>query len=274
MSRTNISTVGQVARTEDGGLFYSVFISETRRTVWLEVLANTENWPILGPVPQKPEYDPPRFKRPGTPERAEWKAQYDAARKQWEEASAAYKQALHSDVSYQDAASKFTTEQKNQPQLLGTALEYFWKNVWSTAFGHKAPKGATAFLAYRDKILRVESTDPEVFFINGNQFWITAAGFALVKQYVLRREKHYQKVQREIEAFENMEKLEGVSREPIPDAVRLFVWQRDQGSSVKCCSQERLEFDHIIPVAAGGSNTERNIQLLCQPCNRSKGTTI
>src|SRR5713101_8557469 len=56
--------------------------------------------------------------------------------------------------------------------------------------------------------------------------------------------------------------------------VRLFVWQRDRGQCVKCGSKQRLEFDHIIPVAAGGSNTERNIQLLCESCNRAKGSTI
>ncbi len=71
-----------------------------------------------------------------------------------------------------------------------------------------------------------------------------------------------------------MEKLEDFAREPIPDSVRLFVWQRDQGCCVKCGSQERLEFDHIIPIVAGGSNTDRNIQLLCESCNRSKGATI
>jgi 5-methylcytosine-specific restriction endonuclease McrA len=30
----------------------------------------------------------------------------------------------------------------------------------------------------------------------------------------------------------------------------------------------------IIPVISGGSSTERNVQLLCEPCNRSKGATI
>jgi len=58
------------------------------------------------------------------------------------------------------------------------------------------------------------------------------------------------------------------------ESVRLFVWQRDKGQCAKCGSRERLEFDHIIPLAPGGSNTERNIQLLCEACNRSKGATI
>jgi len=201
-------------------------------------------------------------------------AKYKAAKEQWQQASDAYNQALHSDASYNEAASDFTKEQQNQPTVLQTASQYFWKHVWLRAMGRQPPKGCTSFLSYRDKILRVESTDPEIFFVNGNQFFITGNGVALVKQYVLRREKHYQKVQREVEAFENMEKLEGFAREPIPDSVRLFVWQRDQGCCVKCGSQERLEFDHIIPIVAGGSNTDRNIQLLCESCNRSKGATI
>jgi 5-methylcytosine-specific restriction endonuclease McrA len=63
-------------------------------------------------------------------------------------------------------------------------------------------------------------------------------------------------------------------RQPIPDDVRTFVWQRDGGRCAKCGSQENLEYDHIIPVSKGGSNTARNIQLLCEKCNRSKGANI
>ena len=58
-------------------------------------------------------------------------------------------------------------------------------------------------------------------------------------------------------------------RQPIPDDVKMFVWQRDGGRCVQCGSQENLEYDHIIPVSKGGSNTARNIQLLCEKCNRS-----
>ncbi|HRR95744.1 MAG TPA: HNH endonuclease [Candidatus Ratteibacteria bacterium] len=60
------------------------------------------------------------------------------------------------------------------------------------------------------------------------------------------------------------------SRPPIPEEVKIAVWRRDNGRCVKCGSQENLEYDHIIPFAKGGSNTARNIQLLCEKCNRQK----
>ncbi len=95
-----------------------------------------------------------------------------------------------------------------------------------------------------------------------------------VKHAVMRHDKRFDRLRREIEAFENLDRADVARRERIPDAVRLFVWQRDQGKCVKCGSSDKLEFDHVIPIAKGGSNTERNIQLLCESCNRSKGANI
>jgi hypothetical protein len=60
----------------------------------------------------------------------------------------------------------------------------------------------------------------------------------------------------------------------IPDDIKVAVWQRDRGRCVKCGSNQNLEFDHIIPVALGGSSTERNVQLLCERCNREKGADL
>jgi Holliday junction DNA helicase RuvB len=64
------------------------------------------------------------------------------------------------------------------------------------------------------------------------------------------------------------------SREAIPSAVRREVWRRDEGKCKKCGSRKNLEYDHIIPVAEGGSNTARNIELLCEACNRAKSDLI
>src|SRR3990167_6521356 len=120
------------------------------------------------------------------------------------------------------------------------------------------------FWAYKDCVVMVESEEPEE----------EQKEALLVKHFILRRERDYERIRREVEALENLENVDRLPREPISESVRLFVWQRDGGQCVKCGSRERLEFDHIIPLAAGGSNTERNIQLLCEACNRSKGSTI
>jgi HNH endonuclease len=64
------------------------------------------------------------------------------------------------------------------------------------------------------------------------------------------------------------------ARAAIPEEVRLQVWRRDSGKCAKCGSRQNLEFDHIVPVSMGGSSTARNIELLCQDCNRDKGATV
>ena len=60
----------------------------------------------------------------------------------------------------------------------------------------------------------------------------------------------------------------------ISQKVKDLVWNRDGGKCVQCGSNMKLEFDHIIPFSKGGSNTYRNIQLLCEKCNRKKSGKI
>jgi 5-methylcytosine-specific restriction endonuclease McrA len=87
-----------------------------------------------------------------------------------------------------------------------------------------------------------------------------------------------QKIERDIEKAKStiaqVANLKSDNRQPIPDDVKMFVWQRDNGRCVKCGSNKSLEFDHIIPFSQGGSNTARNLQILCETCNRSKGGNL
>jgi len=74
--------------------------------------------------------------------------------------------------------------------------------------------------------------------------------------------------------FDNHNKTDSYDRMSIPTSVKQEVWRRDQGSCGRCGSRRNLEYDHIIPVSKGGSNTARNVELLCQDCNRQKSDRI
>jgi 5-methylcytosine-specific restriction endonuclease McrA len=46
------------------------------------------------------------------------------------------------------------------------------------------------------------------------------------------------------------------------------------GRCVCCGKTEDLTVDHIVPLAAGGSNSRRNLQCLCRPCNYAKADRL
>ncbi len=60
----------------------------------------------------------------------------------------------------------------------------------------------------------------------------------------------------------------------IPQQVKTEVWKRDCGRCTQCGAIDYLEFDHIIPVAKGGANSVKNVQLLCRRCNGLKSDRI
>lgn len=65
-------------------------------------------------------------------------------------------------------------------------------------------------------------------------------------------------------------------RKAISDDAKQYIWARDEGRCRNCGATEELQFDHIIPLAKGGSHNADNLQVLCGPCNRAKsaGLTI
>ena len=50
------------------------------------------------------------------------------------------------------------------------------------------------------------------------------------------------------------------------------IYLKQNGTCAACPATERLEIDHVLPVILGGSSDPSNLQLLCLPCNRSKGS--
>ena len=86
----------------------------------------------------------------------------------------------------------------------------------------------------------------------------------------IKLKKEIEELDREIK---NLDEDDNRVRSVTQD-VKDKVWNRDGGICVQCGNNENLEFDHIIPFSKGGSNTYRNIQLLCQTCNREKSDNI
>ena len=208
------------------------------QSYFVEALPNAYEWPGIGAFPKLPQES---TSSQHYQEKSEREAAYAQAMAEWRRACANYHKTLHADATYGKAAREYFERQGREPQpLLG-----WW--------------------VYRTTVLRVVGPADST----GVQEQIL-----LIKRYVLRGERNVEKIRREVEILEGRGSIESAGREPIPENVRLFVWRRDKGQCVRCGSRERLEFDHIIPVVAGGSNTERNIQLLCESCNRSKGATV
>jgi hypothetical protein len=63
----------------------------------------------------------------------------------------------------------------------------------------------------------------------------------------------------------------------IPFKTKIRVVRRDNYTCQHCgkhLQDDEVEFDHIIPIARGGSSEEHNIRLTCFPCNRDKSDSI
>ncbi|WP_314191269.1 HNH endonuclease signature motif containing protein [uncultured Arthrobacter sp.] len=63
-------------------------------------------------------------------------------------------------------------------------------------------------------------------------------------------------------------------RRAIPDDLKQYIWMRDEGRCRACGSMTELQYDHIIPLAMGGSSNAENLQILCGPCNRYKSAGL
>jgi 5-methylcytosine-specific restriction endonuclease McrA len=59
----------------------------------------------------------------------------------------------------------------------------------------------------------------------------------------------------------------------LPASVRRYILQRDNYQCQSCGKtqqQAKLQIDHIVALAVGGSNDISNVQTLCSSCNQKK----
>jgi hypothetical protein len=100
-----------------------------------------------------------------------------------------------------------------------------------------------------------------------------------IKRDILEKERKIELESQAIQELINLGQLSDnyssqTNRVPIPSHIKETVWKRDKQKCVLCNKQENLEFDHIIPISKGGSNSLNNLQLLCITCNRKKSNKI
>jgi hypothetical protein len=62
-------------------------------------------------------------------------------------------------------------------------------------------------------------------------------------------------------------------RRALPSALRRLIIHRDERCRA-CGSARDLHIDHVVPLAAGGTDDPDNLQVLCASCNCAKGGRV
>ena len=157
-------------------------------------------------------------------------------------------------------------------ETVHTGMRLFVRKKWSFTFSLN--NWAKLIRYQNDEPVHISGIDPEAqnkryWYYRDKVYWEND-GLGTESIQVLLDER-LNKQRRIIERLKGDKTISTQRRRSIPDDVKTFVWKRDDGVCINCGSNENLEYDHIIPVSKGGSSTARNIQLLCEECNRSKG---
>lgn len=130
-----------------------------------------------------------------------------------------------------------------------------------------------ALFSFPIPMISAKSTEERSFALYRDCLWSARRNLE-PDQWGILIDRYIQREDAELLALLRADQSSVDERERVSSAVRRAVWSRDQGKCARCGSRERLEYDHIIPVAHGGGSTERNIELLCERCNRAKSDSI
>jgi len=174
----------------------------------------------------------------------------------------------------------FEALNRRPPGYLGRSLENILK-IW----GNQFDSPGQLFLTLQEAIRLSNNESVKLIDLGLEHDWIfkgfhystegpySDEQFRLLILEEFDRERRYFEKLKQKHDFAGKE-VSSQARPRIPERIRIEVWRRDGGKCARCGSREKLEYDHIVPLSKGGSNTARNIELLCEECNRKKSNNI
>ena len=94
------------------------------------------------------------------------------------------------------------------------------------------------------------------------------------KQFGKKRVQDVAASEPKIQALDPTSEVNSEDPRYISKELKHRVWIRDKGVCKNCGSQRNLNYDHILPIALGGTTTFENLRLLCFHCNQRASAKI
>ncbi len=167
-----------------------------------------------------------------------------------------------------------------QPKLFGKANLILKVGQKQFVFATKVPRSAFDDWVRGQRNypghVRVDSMN-RTFWNFADRWWWDNDGLTVDQVHALlvtRLQREQGKIERAQAMVAAGSTPQRLSRGQIPDDVKQYVFTRDEGRCRSCGSTSELQFDHVVPVALGGSSSADNLQILCGPCNRRKGAGL
>lgn len=93
--------------------------------------------------------------------------------------------------------------------------------------------------------------------------------------YQIHDYEQHQMSKREIEQRRkaNAERVKRHRVKAARESLYATIYERDV-ACVQCGAMDDLTIDHIVPLSRGGTTEEKNLQVLCRPCNSAKRNAL
>jgi 5-methylcytosine-specific restriction endonuclease McrA len=158
----------------------------------------------------------------------------------------------------------------------GWVMFHVGQRSYQVSKRHSSQMGEASEIQLTSPII-VAQVGERIYWQYQNKFYWENDGLSPEEVHALLATRH----QRERQRIDRAQAMVTMDAQPhsarrgfIADDIKQFVWARDDGRCRNCGSSSELQFDHIISIAMGGSSEAANLQILCGPCNRRKGSGL